>query len=255
MCFNVSITKKADEIEELFNARFIQPELFQPIYHVSAFSKPVLPVITSNSSRHIQLFQWGLIPSWVKDIGKAEEIRFQTGNARDDTIFEKPSFRGPIMTKRCLVPVDGFYEWQEVRGKNYPHYIHLLGRRAFALAGIWDRWRSPPAVNTDGAGSDTGTMHQTFSIITTKANSLMERIHNKKKRMPVILQKRDYPAWLDDSLDVEEITRLMQPYDEYEMIAYPVSRLISRRDVDNNVPGVMEPHTYSELLTKDLFSF
>jgi putative SOS response-associated peptidase YedK len=245
MCFNVSITRRADEIEELFNAKFIQPELFQPIYHVSAFSKPYLPVITGAKPDAIQMFQWGLIPFWVKDKEKAEKIRFQTGNARAESIHEKPSYRSAIKKNRCLLPIDGFYEWQELRGKNYPHYIHLTDNRMFTLAGIWETWNEP----------DSGTLVNTFSVITTAANPMMERIHNKKKRMPVILRREDEPKWLSDSLDRQGIDALLQPYDESGMEAYTVSRLVSRRDVNNNVPEVMEPCTYPELQTKDLFSY
>ena len=256
MCFNVSITRKADEIEEIFNARFIEPERFRSIFHVSAFSKPFLPVITGHRPEDIQLFQWGLIPSWVNEVGKAETIRFQTGNARAETIFEKSSFRSPIKKQRCLVLVDGFYEWQEVRGKNYPHYIHLTDHRVFTLAGIWDRWIEPGAEGPERAmGSNSRTVHHTFSVITTRANSLMERIHNKKKRMPVILSREDHPVWLSDSLDADGIASLLQPYDENEMVAYPVSKLVSRKDVNNNVPEVMEPYEYPELQVRDLFSF
>lgn len=256
MCFNVSITRRADEIEEIFNARFIEPERFRPIFHVSAFSKPFLPVITSRRPEDIQLLQWGLIPSWVKGMGTAEKIRFQTGNARAETIFEKPSFRSPIKNQRCLVLVDGFYEWQEVRGKNYPHYIHLTDRRPFAFAGVWDRWKEPRIVSTEAAlGSNSRIVHHTFSVITTRANPLMERIHNKKKRMPVILSREDHPVWLSGTLDADGIASLLQPYDENEMVAYPVSRLVSRKDVNNNVPEVMEPFDYPELHARDIFSF
>jgi len=245
MCFNVSITKTKDQLEELFNAKFIEPERYQPIYHVSAFSKPFLPVITNQRSEDIQLYKWGLIPFWVKEAERAEKIRFQTGNAKSETIFEKPSFRSPIRKRRCLVLVDGFYEWQGFRGKNYPYYVYLRDHRPFAMAGIWDSWKNP----------ETEDICRTFSVITTRANPMMARIHNKKERMPVILKKQDERRWLSDSLEEEGITSLMTPYDENEMEAYTVSKLVSRRDTDNNVPEVMEPYDFEELHVKDLFSF
>ena len=108
------------------------------------------------------------MPFWTKDEVAAERIRTQTLNARAETIHQKPSFRASIMTKRCLVLVDGFYEWREEGKKKYPYYISLASNDAFALAGIWDRWLN----------NSTGEVKDTFSIITTRANPLLERIHN-----------------------------------------------------------------------------
>jgi len=248
MCFNVSITKKADQLEELFNAKFVEPERFQPIYHVSAFSKPHLPVISNDQPDNIRFFQWGLIPYWTKDQEKAEKIRFQTGNARAETIFDKPSFRMPIHKRRYLILIDGLYEWQEFRGKKYPHYIHLTDKRPFALAGIWDHWSNP-----SHEMKDDKTI--TFSVITTTANPMMERIHNTKKRMPVILKKEDESTWLDDSLGNKDISELLRPYDDSEMKAHTVSKLISWKGVENNVPKAQKHFSYPELHTRDLFSY
>jgi putative SOS response-associated peptidase YedK len=125
-------------LEGRFNAKFIDPESFEPIYHSSAFSTPNHPVITDSDPEIIQTFSWGLIPSWVKDEEKAKKIAFNTFNARAETIFEKPSFRSSIKKRRCLILVDGFFEWQEVKGKKYPYYIKMSDSEAFALAGIWD---------------------------------------------------------------------------------------------------------------------
>lgn len=248
MCFTVSLNRRPHEIEEIFRARFISPELYEPFYYASAFSTPALPVVLGNengNSRSVEFLRWGLIPGWVKDIEKAEKIRFQTANARAETIYEKPSFRGPILKGRCIVPVDGFYEWQEVRGRNYPYHIKLKDRGIFGLAGICDSWTHP----------EDNEVIRTFSIVTTRANPLMERIHNKKKRMPVILDSKDHTTWLNEGLEKEKIDNLLQPYDDSSMEAFTISPLISRRGVNRNVPEVMEPYDYEELHTKDLFSF
>jgi putative SOS response-associated peptidase YedK len=117
------------------------------------------------------------------------------------------------MTKRCLVLVDGFYEWREEGKKKYPYFIHLVNNDAFALAGIWDRWLN----------ESTGEVRNTFSIITTKANPLLERIHNTRKRMPVILKREDEKEYLDMNLHAGDIDALLQPYDDKEMQAHTVS--------------------------------
>jgi len=237
MCFNISLTPNLDYIENRFSARFEKPELFNPIYHSSAFSAPIHPVIATENHTIIQFFQWGLIPFWVKDSHSADKIRLRTLNARAETIFDKPAFRLSIQAKRCLVLVDGFYEWREVGKKKYPYYIRLSNDSAFALAGIWDIW----------INDNTGQSSNTFSIITTRANSLMEVIHNTRKRMPVILKKEDEKIWLNKDLEPERIKAVLNPYDETQMEAYTVSKLVSSRKINTNVPEVIKRYEYEGL--------
>ena len=234
MCYNISITTKMDDLEKRFGARFTQPDLYKPFYHVSGFSAPLLPVIPNEDIHAIELFQWGLVPFWTKDERSAHIIRFRTLNARAETVFEKPSFRHSIIKKRCLVLVDGFYEWHEKDSKKYPYYIRLGNHDTFALAGIWDNW----------SNEVSGETRNTFSIITTRANSLMERIHNTRKRMPVILRREDEQRWLGGKTDREQIISLLSPYNDNEMEAYKVSPLISRRGENTNNPEVMEKYSY-----------
>lgn len=237
MCYNISLTKNIDRIEYRFNAKFEYPELFKPIYHSSAFAIPVHPVITTENHTLIQFFQWGLIPFWVKDKQSADKLRLRTLNARAETIHEKPAFRLSIKDKRCLILVDGFYEWREVDKRKYPYYIRLANDNAFALAGIWDTWND----------NQTGHEVSTFSIITTQANPLMEMIHNTRKRMPVILKQEDERQWLNNNLDAEGINALLKPYDENEMEAYTVSKLISSRKTNTNVPEIIKQYQYEAI--------
>ncbi len=237
MCFNVSLSKKIDYIEKRFQAKFFEPELFNPIYHANAFSLPRYPVITSEDKNKIQFYQWGLIPSWAKDEETANKIRFMTFNAKEETIFEKPSFKQAIGDKRCLVIVDGFYEWQEVQKKKYPYRISLQDKEAFSLAGIWDSWEN----------NKSGKVLNTFSIITTKANSFVAKIHNTRRRMPVILNKKDEKKWLKKDLNREEIKELLIPYKKDNLEAYTVSKLITTRGVNTNTPEVMDKYEYAEL--------
>lgn len=142
MCYHTSLARTADYLEKRFRAKFEQRSLFEPIYHHSGFSAPLHPVIANESIQSISLYQWGLVPFWTKDESAAERIRTQTLNAKAETIHQKPSFRTSIMTKRCLVLVDGFYEWREEGNRKYPYYITLTNNDAFTLAGIWDRWQN-----------------------------------------------------------------------------------------------------------------
>jgi Uncharacterized conserved protein len=206
-------------------------------YYVSGFDFPKMPVITNELPDRIQGFSWGLIPSWAKNQPAAMGIRLKTLNARSDTVFEKPSFRDAIRQRRCLVPADGFYEWREFQGKKYPYFIYLKDKDIFSLAGLWEQW-------TD---ISTGEIIKTFSILTTEANPLMEKIHNTKKRMPVILPREKELDWLKNDLKNEEILRLMKPLDERIMEAHPISKLITSRNANRNVPLVQESYNYPEL--------
>ena len=237
MCYHTSLARSADYLEKRFQAKFEQRNLFEPIYHNSGFSAPLHPVIANESIQSISLFQWGLVPFWTKDESAAERIRTQTLNAKSETIHQKPSFRASIMTKRCLVLVDGFYEWREEGKRKYPYYISLTNNDAFALAGIWDSWLN----------NRTGEVKETFSIITTRANPLLARIHNTRLRMPVILRQADEKRWLEKNLDKTAIDSLLEPYDASQMKAHTVSRLISTKRVNTNVPEVMAEFTYEGL--------
>jgi putative SOS response-associated peptidase YedK len=237
LCYHTSLARSADYLEKRFQAKFEQRNLFEPIYHHSGFSAPLHPVIANKSIESIRFFQWGLVPFWTKDEAAAERIRTQTLNAKAETIHQKPSFRSSIMTKRCLVLSDGFYEWREEGKKKYPYYITLTNNDAFALAGIWDRWQN----------NRTGEVKETFSIITTRANPLLERIHNTRKRMPVILRQEDELKWLDRELDKTAIDAYLTPYDATQMQAHTVSRLISTKRANTNVPEVMREFTYEGL--------
>ncbi|MCK4257189.1 SOS response-associated peptidase, partial [candidate division WOR-3 bacterium] len=228
MCFHLAIAKERDYIEERFDAKFTDPDKFKPVFHISAYSGPSLPVITNENASNIQFLNWGLIPHWVKDETSAKSIMLKTVNARSETIFEKPSFRTSIRYKRCIVIADGFFEWREFEGKKYPYFIKLSNDDAFGLAGIWDRWKN----------NQTGNIVNTFSIITTRANPLLEMIHNTKKRMPVILRQDDEKRWLDKDIEQEEIKSIFNPYNQDEMKAFTISKLITRKGVNTNLQEV-----------------
>lgn len=237
MCYNVSVSVQSRVLEKRFKASFSKHSLFQPIYHASAFALPFIPVITDDHEDTIQMFQWGLIPAWVKDISTAGKLRMQTLNAKAETLHEKPSFRHSIKCKRCMVLVNGFYEWQEVNKVKYPYYIYFGKHDPFALAGIWDAWTNP----------ETGEISNTFSVITTKANTLLSAIHNTKKRMPVILKPEHEKEWLYRNLTENKVTAMLETYDDKRLSAHPISRLITSRGRERNTPEVMKEYRYKEL--------
>ena len=144
-----------------------------------------------------------------------------TLNARADTIFDKPSFREPVMKKRCIVPSTGYFEWRHESGKKIPYYIYLKDEPIFSMAGIYDTWLD----------TETGNEHATFSIITTDTNPLTDYIHNTKHRMPVILSKEDEEKWLEPGLSKAKIATLLKPYDADLMDAYVI-----RNDFIKKIP-------------------
>lgn len=242
MCFFYALSKTAQSLANRYQLKLdldfeLQPESSEPIYYVSGFDFSRMPVITNDHPDRIQRFTWGLVPSWVKTKTQGDEIRSKTLNARSDTVFEKPSFRSSIKYKRCIVPADGFYEWRELGGKKYPYFIYLKGKDIFSIGGIWEDW-------TDYS---TGEIIQSFSIITTDANPLMERIHNTKKRMPLILPREIEREWLNKELTSDEIKSLMKPLDENLMNAYTIGKLITSRTENRNVPAIQEPYEYQKV--------
>ncbi len=237
MCYFSSISVSFKIIEDRFGAKFVQSESFLPVYSASAFTFPSLPVISNADPERIVLMQWGLIPFWSKDNETAVKIREKTLNSRSETIFEKSAFRHAIQSKRCLVIADGFFEWRHFGKKTYPYYIRLKNHELFAFAGIWDNWKN----------TDSGEILLTFSIITTRANSLLEKIHNTKKRMPVILPGEKENYWLENNLEKETIQSLLQPYNADEMEAYPVSRTGNKLGFNTTNSEVLESQEYPDL--------
>ena len=216
MCYNYALAlyQNQKEFENIFGATFYEKESLDRTYYVNSFSLPKMPVITNTDPNHFQFFYWGLIPFWVKNIVDAEKIRNQTMNARAETLFEKPSFRASIKSKRCLIPADGFFEWRYVLGRNYPYFIYLKSKELFSFAGLWEEWKNP----------DSGEIIHTYSIITCEPNNLLRKIHNKKKRMPVIIPRDKQRKWIDNSLNQEEIQDFLVPYPDEEMQAHTISR-------------------------------
>ena len=217
MCGRFTLKTTPETLTETFPG-FTMPDELAPRYNITPSQE--VAVVPNSGENSVELFQWGLIPSWAKD----PKIGNRMINARAETLAEKPSFRTPYKRRRCLILSDGFYEWRSEPGSKTktPIYVHLKSEQPFAFAGLWEAWY--PSTGDDPLLSCT--------IITTSPNSLMETIH---QRMPVILEPDAYDLWLDTGDQTpNQLNGLLKPYPAEEMIAYPVSRLVNRPSNDSS---------------------
>lgn len=219
MCGRFTLTVNPADLQEAFE-NYTFPETFAPRFNIAP-TQPIL-AIPNDDQRRADFFIWGLIPMWAKD----PSIGNRLINARAETIEEKPSFRGSLKYKRCLILADGFYEWKAAGKTKIPYFIHMNDRKPFAFAGLWDSWNSPD-----------GSQIKSCTIITTEPNDLMTLIHN---RMPAILHPRDYAKWLDPSAQTpESLKPLIKPYPAEMMNAYPVSTMVNKPE--NDIPDLVVP--------------
>lgn len=206
MCGRYSLTQPIQTLKEHFQAIAVELE-HHPRYNIAP-SQSVPIVIAKAQGREIHSLRWGLIPSWAKD----PSIGSHLINARAETVHEKPSFKSSLRKRRCLVPADGFYEWQ-VRGQGkVPQYIRLRTGGLMAFAGLWSEW--------DG-GSET---LRTFTIITTTANRELEPVH---ARMPVILLPEHYADWMSSDTSSEQVIPLLRPLEEGLLEHYEISKTVN----------------------------
>jgi putative SOS response-associated peptidase YedK len=238
MCYSVSSNISDAEIHQLehdFVCKWEEEERGE-YYVANGFSHPKLPVITAEHK--FKNYRWGLIPSWVKDWEGAKKSRVQCLNSIGEEADGKSSFRDAIKHGQfCIIPVNGFYEWHHFNDVKYPHFIYPKDKSVFLLAGLYNQW-------TNKAIDE---VHDTFTIMTTRANERMEWIHNSKKRMPAILSLNDAKAWLDTGISYEQKKKLIEPFDPNLMVDHPISKQITNRKENPNNPKVMEPFEYPEL--------
>lgn len=202
MCYYVDLKLTKKQIRDIYGVETSNVEYKESSF-VNGFAHPHIPIIMDESTDVLSTASWGLIPFWAKD----RTIQKQTLNARIETIKEKSSFKNSI-NKRCLVLVNGFYEWKwlDDKGKQKnKHYLTVKDQDIFSLAGIYSKW-------TD---KETGEELTTVSIVTTEANELMAEIHNSKHRMPVVLHHNIERQWLSNR-DIEEFAF---PNHESELLA------------------------------------
>jgi putative SOS response-associated peptidase YedK len=177
---------------------------------------PIIRQNGLNARRSFDLVRWGLIPSWARNAS----IATKTINAMSETAAEKPTFRDALRLRRCLIPADGFYEWQSIGPKQkQPFSIGMVDDSMFAFAGLWERWQDP-----------NGEFVETCTILTTRANALVADVHD---RMPVILKSDQYDLWLDRGIrNPALIADCLNPFDTGLMRKYPVGTRVNRPEND-----------------------
>ena len=221
MCGRFTQERPTSELAEIFEA---QDLVAGPggNFNVAPTDEAAV-VVQREERRAVTAYRWGLIPHWATDARVGNRLF----NARAETLATSPMFRDAFRRKRCLVPVDSFYEWRREGAVRQPFRVVRTDALPLALAGLWAGWRNP----------ETGEVRRTFSIVTTVPNDLMRAIHN---RMPVVLAPEAWDRWLDPSPpDPGELQGLLVPAPDGSLEAYPVSRAVN--DVRNDGPGLIEP--------------
>jgi putative SOS response-associated peptidase YedK len=224
MCGRAFLSSDVSEIRRVFG---IPPEQPAPNFAANWNAAPTqdLPVVRYDSAarhRSLDLMRWGLVPFWAKDV----KIGYSTFNAKAEGIEQKPAFREAFRRRRCLVPVNGFYEWKKAGKARQPYAITRADRTPLALAGLWEAWHSP-----------AGETVKSFTIVTTEANALLAPLH---ERMPVVLDPADWSLWLGESpAETAPLKALLRPCPPEALALWPVSSRVG--NVRNNDPALLEP--------------
>ena len=220
MCGRFTQQRPVSELAEIFGAEPLADELGER-FNVAPTDE-VAVVVQRDDRRAVTAYRWGLIPHWAKDA----RIGSKMFNARAETIATSPAFRDGFERRRCIVPVDSFYEWRRDASVRQPFRIVRLDGAPLALAGLWSGWRDP----------ETDQVRRTFTIITTTPNDLLATLHD---RMPVILAPSAWDRWLGPApADPGELHALLVPSDDDGLEAYPVPRLVN--NVRNDGPDLIE---------------
>lgn len=203
MCGRYVLKSNPQRIREAFGIEgpdTAHSEEWRPRYNLAPQQDaPVIRLM--EGQRHLDLLHWGLIPRWAKDAGIGNRLI----NARSETVAEKPAFRAAFKTRRCIVPADGFYEWQQQASGKQPFYIHRKDDALLAMAGLWEHWTSPD-----------GELMQSFTILTTEANTWMRALHD---RMPVILEGAEVGRWLDTGSKADDLRGMLRPLGDGQLEA------------------------------------
>jgi len=207
MCGRYAQRTDPKQLAKVFGVAEV-PEV-EPRYNIAP-TQDIVAVQQTADDREMTFYKWGLVPSWAKDTS----IGARLINARSETVTEKPAFRQAFKHRRCIIPADGFYEWQQTGGRKQPFFFRMRDESPFGFAGLWERW--------EGSGSQA---INSCAILTTEANEVLRPVHD---RMPVILHPDDYELWLEGGEREQALLReLLRPYPAEEMAGYPVATAVN----------------------------
>lgn len=252
MCGRFALKTDPKKLAKQFQASL--EEKYEPHYNIAPATRiPIIRFDQEIKGRVLKQDYWGLVPYWSKN----PNIAAHTSNARAESVAEKPSYKRAFKNRRCLIPADGFYEWDRSTKPSQPYFFQLKNSRPFAFAGLWETWKvrwvneytlskdtrsqgkvsklSRPVsfpIQLGGKTYNEGDVLESCSIITTEANSLMSKVHD---RMPVILDPQNYDAWLDPIIeDTGILSSLLKPFPADQMLCWPVERAVNA--VTNDSP-------------------
>jgi len=230
MCFSYSINLSSEQLQSKFN--FSELIIPTPAFYFSGFDHPTLPII----NQHLEVVnaQWGLIPNWCKESEKQLKLRDLGLNARAETASEKPMFKTAWQNNPIVIIASGFFEWQTKGNKKIPYYIYPKENKILYFAGIADHF----------IDSESGYNICSFSILTTQANDLLSKIHNTKKRMPVVLLENEIEDWLTSNESLRN--NWCKPAPENYLTAHTVDSRINKSSVHKNEPWAIESVQYHD---------
>lgn len=239
MCYHAAIPDRT-ELDDLLDHAIRTDEWDTYFHYMNGYDHQPLPVLKAEDPTKIAKSNWGLVASWAKDGNHADMLRKGCLNAKSEELWEKASYRNLIEKKRCLIFLNGIYEWRHLsKTDKYPYLIGLKNQKAFACGGLYETWK-------DNA---TGEVRETCSIITTVANPMMEKIHNSQKRMPLIFSKKEMFQWIQSDLTVQQIKDLMKPLDENLMEAHTVIKINPKTPSVFNIPETKMEVKYPQILS------
>ena len=234
MCGRSSLHDAPANVLERFRLPPVLPG-FKPRYNIAPTQEQWTLGLDAIGNAEVKERRWGLIPSWASD----PAIGNRMINARSDSLAEKPAFREALETRRCLILADGYYEWSGKGKAKVPLYFHMKDNRAFAMAGLWERWER------------AGVALETCTVVTTDASAMTSAYH---PRMPVLLDLDSAERWVDRSTPISASIRLLRPYEGPDLECYQVSKLVNSPANDSAeclVPAAADENESS--LTLDLF--
>ena len=219
MCGRYASSANPDDLASYFSVEEPPEEALPPSFNVAP-TDPVYVVMERHDVRQLRVVRWGLIPSWAKEA----KVGARFINARQETVRDKPAFRAAFQRRRCLVPADGYYEWQKVGADKQPYFLVARDRGPLAMAGLYEIWRAPDE-----------SLVWTCTVITTEAADELGHIHD---RTPLLVPREAWPTWLDPAVE-DPGDDLLVPGTPGILDAWPVSKEVG--NVRNNDPHLVEP--------------